>query len=249
MANKFIDNNGLSYFWTKIKALFAGKVDKVDGKGLSTNDYTDAEQTKLNGIEAGANKTTVDSALSTSSTNPVQNKVINTALGNKVDKVSGKGLSANDFTNAHLDKLNNLPTSAEMSQVFLQGAKVDGVQQPVSAGVLNIDLSNYAKKSDIGSAFYYGGSIEAGDLAGVELQSAKEGTIFNVATEFTTTDLFAEGAGKTYPAGTNIIRTDSTGIAGAKYDVLSGFVDLSPYMKSADMVALSNSEIDTILAS
>lgn len=32
------------------------KVDKVDGKGLSTNDYTTAEKTKLQGIEEGANK-------------------------------------------------------------------------------------------------------------------------------------------------------------------------------------------------
>ena len=32
----------------------AKKVDKVDGKGLSTNDYTTAEKTKLNGIAAGA---------------------------------------------------------------------------------------------------------------------------------------------------------------------------------------------------
>lgn len=32
------------------------KVDKEDGKGLSTNDYTDTEKSKLNGIEAGANK-------------------------------------------------------------------------------------------------------------------------------------------------------------------------------------------------
>lgn len=30
------------------------KVDKVDGKGLSSNDYTTAEKTKLNGIAAGA---------------------------------------------------------------------------------------------------------------------------------------------------------------------------------------------------
>jgi hypothetical protein len=32
----------------------SGKVDKVTGKGLSTNDYTTAEQTKLAGIPAGA---------------------------------------------------------------------------------------------------------------------------------------------------------------------------------------------------
>lgn len=33
----------------------SGKVDKVAGKGLSTNDYTTAEKTKLAGIAAGAN--------------------------------------------------------------------------------------------------------------------------------------------------------------------------------------------------
>ena len=36
--------------------LFANKVDKVSGKGLSTNDYTTAEKTKLSGIETGAQK-------------------------------------------------------------------------------------------------------------------------------------------------------------------------------------------------
>lgn len=34
----------------------SGKVDKVTGKGLSTNDYTTAEKTKLAGIAEGANK-------------------------------------------------------------------------------------------------------------------------------------------------------------------------------------------------
>jgi hypothetical protein len=50
--------------------------------------FTSALLTKLNGIATGATKTTVDSALSGSSTNPVQNKVINTALGNKAPLAS-----------------------------------------------------------------------------------------------------------------------------------------------------------------
>ena len=87
------------------------KVDKVTGKGLSTNDYTTDEKNKLAGIAAGANKTVVDSALSSSSANPVQNSVINTALGNKVDKVSGKGLSTNDFTGTYKTALDNLNTT------------------------------------------------------------------------------------------------------------------------------------------
>ena len=42
-----------------------------------------SDKTKLDGIATGANKTTVDSALSSTSTNPVQNKVINSALTGK----------------------------------------------------------------------------------------------------------------------------------------------------------------------
>lgn len=44
---------------------------------------------KLQGIAAGANKTVVDSTLSTSSTNPVQNKVIKAALEGKADSDTG----------------------------------------------------------------------------------------------------------------------------------------------------------------
>lgn len=41
------------------------KVDKVDGKGLSTNDYTTTEKNKLAGIDSGANKYTLPTASST----------------------------------------------------------------------------------------------------------------------------------------------------------------------------------------
>ena len=37
------------------------KVDKVTGKGLSTEDYTTAEKTKLSGIQAGAEVNEVNS--------------------------------------------------------------------------------------------------------------------------------------------------------------------------------------------
>lgn len=53
MANKYLDKNGLLYFWQKVKGTF---VTKEDGKGLSTNDFTNELKTKLDGIEAGATK-------------------------------------------------------------------------------------------------------------------------------------------------------------------------------------------------
>ena len=61
------------------------KVDKVEGKGLSSNDFTNSEKNKLANIAEGANKTVVDDALSATSTNPVQNKVVKAALDNKSD--------------------------------------------------------------------------------------------------------------------------------------------------------------------
>ena len=50
---KFLDTNGLLYFWGKIKEVF---VAKEAGKGLSTNDFTDAEKSKLANISEGANE-------------------------------------------------------------------------------------------------------------------------------------------------------------------------------------------------
>ncbi len=67
-----------------ISSLSSTKVDKVSGMGLSSNDFTTTLLNKLNGIEAGATATVIDSSLSTSSTNPVRNSVISTKV-NSID--------------------------------------------------------------------------------------------------------------------------------------------------------------------
>lgn len=73
-----------------INTALDSKVDKITGKGLSTNDYTTDEKTKLSGIEAGANKTIVDSTLSNTSTNPVQNKIIKANIDEINTRISWK---------------------------------------------------------------------------------------------------------------------------------------------------------------
>lgn len=62
MAIEYLDKAGVTYLIGKIKTLLSGKVDKVTGKELSTNDYTTAEKTKLSGIAEGANKYTLPTA-------------------------------------------------------------------------------------------------------------------------------------------------------------------------------------------
>lgn len=76
----FLDGSGVARLWEHIVYKLGNKVDKEIGKGLSTNDYTTTEKNKLAGIAEGANKTIVDSALSSTSTDPVQNKVVNAAI-------------------------------------------------------------------------------------------------------------------------------------------------------------------------
>lgn len=52
---KYLDTTGLTYLWGRLKSYF---VAQEEGKGLSTNDYTSAEKSKLAGIASGANNYT-----------------------------------------------------------------------------------------------------------------------------------------------------------------------------------------------
>lgn len=58
---------------------------------------------------------TIDAAPTDGSTNPVQSGGVYTALSGKVDVESGKGLSANDFTDALKSKLDGIASGAEVN--------------------------------------------------------------------------------------------------------------------------------------
>ena len=51
---KFLDENGLLYYHGKNKEALAKKVDKVDGKVLSSNDYTNEDKNKLASVANNA---------------------------------------------------------------------------------------------------------------------------------------------------------------------------------------------------
>lgn len=82
---KFLTLDGLKYYHNRSKEVF---VAQEDGKGLSSNDFTDALLNKLNGIATGATRIIVDSAVNANSTNPVQNKVITAAVNLKAPLAS-----------------------------------------------------------------------------------------------------------------------------------------------------------------
>lgn len=132
----------------QIQTLLNGKVDKVEGSRL----ITDAEGTKLSGIEEGAQVNVINSinesefSLDESKTLSVlsipQSKVSNliTDLGNKVDKVAGKGLSSNDFTDSLLQKLNGITAGAQVN--IIDAIKINGTSLEVTEKVVNIPGAN-----------------------------------------------------------------------------------------------------------
>lgn len=71
-----------------ITAALNGKASTAVAAQSAPGLMSAADKTKLDGVEAGANKTVVDTALSDTSTNPVQNKVIKAYVDSKA---SGSG--------------------------------------------------------------------------------------------------------------------------------------------------------------
>lgn len=129
----------------------------------------------------------------------------------KVDKVSGKQLSTEDYTTAEKTKLGGIAEGAQVN--VIETVKVDGSPLAVESKAVNIDLSAYAKKADLSTAYVYKGSVD--DTSGLP-KDANAGDVYNINNQFTYN-------GKVYPAGTNVAWN------GTAWDPLGGTVDLSGY--------------------
>lgn len=122
----------------------ATKVDAVEGKGLSTNDFTDElkNQIRLNQQEA---QEIEKNALKLDGIADEQGAVktyIDDGLAGKVDAVEGKGLSTNDFTDEAKGKIDNLQQNFEFIDEALAG-KVDAVE---GKGLSTNDFTDELKK-------------------------------------------------------------------------------------------------------
>lgn len=197
-----------------------------------------------------------DSALSVTSENPVQNKVITTALNNKVDSSSLASVATsgaysdltgtptipaaqiqsdwNQTDDSALDYIKNKPNISE-------GVIVDQAYDPVSTNAQSGVAVSEAVSTALSSTYRPAGSVSFANLG--QLVVANEGKVYNVNESFTTTIDFVDGLGATYPAGTNvvIINVGTTASPEYKYDVLSGFVDLSAYATTASLATVATS--------
>jgi len=218
-TKKYLDDNGLLYLWGKLKAAF-----------LSAVSY-DTTNKKIQVTKNGTATDVVTAA------KIVQDGGAITDVSDKADKVAGA-------TSGHfpaLDSNGNLYDSGKAATDFAAPATT-------LAGYGITDAYTKTEVDGKLSATYKPAGSAASVAALGELIAANEGKVYNMTSSFTTTADFVEGAGKTHPAGTNVVIIDS-GSGVYKYDVLSGFVDLSGYVQSSDLVAITNAEIDTIVAS
>ena len=162
----FVTDSILKTALGKIKAWGEGKyVAQETGKGLSSNDYTSAEKTKLSGIAEGANKYVHPSYTAQKSglykvTVDASGHVSATTAVAKTD-ITGLGIPAQDTTYADATtsthglmsaadktKLDGVATGAQANKI--ESVKVNGTAlTPDSSKAVNVDLSAYAKSADV----------------------------------------------------------------------------------------------------
>ena len=158
-----------------------GKVDAVEGKGLSANDYTDAEKSKLAGIAAGAqvNPTPIAPATATESGMFADAYWTQQDLAGKADKVA----NATSGDLASLDENGNLTDSGNMvAGAFTAGSFIGG------AGGLGFQLSSTSEVVE----------LYVNDGGGKILKfPLREGTLAvqdDIAPTFDETDTYDNGA-------------------------------------------------------
>lgn len=120
-----------------IRDLLDEKVDKVEGKGLSANDFTDTLKNKLNGIASGAEVNVQSDWNETNSSSDayVKNKPEN--LVQDADYVH----TDNNFTDTLKNKLDNIASGAEVNAI--ETVKVNGTAlTPDSNRAVNVPAAN-----------------------------------------------------------------------------------------------------------
>jgi hypothetical protein len=134
---------------------------KGGGSGGTTNYEALNNKPKVNNVELTGNKSLGDlginiptktseltndssyvnqTTLNTTLANYTNTTALNQLLADKVDKESGKGLSANDFTNTLKDKLDGIESSAEVNKI--DSISVNGVAQTISSKAVNLDVAS-----------------------------------------------------------------------------------------------------------
>ena len=160
----FVTDSILKTALGKIKAWGEGKfVAKETGKGLSTNDYTNADKTKLNGVATGAQANKIESVkVNGTALTPDSSKAVNVDLSAyaKSDAVNSQIATAvSGITQIDYTVVDSLPSTGKKGVIYLVANSGTGTNiydeyiyinsKFEKLGSREMDLSSYAKKTDI----------------------------------------------------------------------------------------------------
>ena len=124
VTSKIAEHNAVS---SAHKELFAEKVDKEAGKGLSANDYTSTEKNKLGTIESGAQVNVIESVSVNAIPLTPSEKSVNIIVPTKTSDLNNDSSFPSDAGYVHTD---NNYTSAEKSKLagIKAGAQVNTIE-------------------------------------------------------------------------------------------------------------------------
>lgn len=238
MAVKILTDNGLEYFVEKLDTKFDTKVDKVSGKGLSTNDYTDTEKAKLADISDKAQVNVIEGVKVNGSPLTVTDKAVNIDLSGYVLKTDMTSVMHYVGTVA---TASDLPTSGnEVGDVYNvedSGANYawNGTSWDQLGGAVN--LTGYYTKDEVDTAL-------AGKSDTNHTHSAVSSTAngFMTPTQLAKLNNIEDGANKTVVDTT--ITVDGTNPVQGK----AIYNALASKLNSADLVAITTAEIDQMMA-
>jgi len=249
---KYLDYDGLVYYHSKVKTALNNKVDKVSGKGLSTNDFTNAYKTKLDGIATGAQVNVIEGITVNSTAVPLTNKIANLTIPTKLTDLTNDGNFVTDANYVHTDN-NYTTTDKNKLAGIASGAEVN-VQSDWSVTSTSSDayiknkptkVSQFTNDSGFQNATQVQNAINAAlaDITGIEFQivqtlpsTGEKGVIYLVPNSGSGNNSYDEYIWITNGSTSRFEKIGTTD------------VDLSGYVLYTDLVAITNSEIDTIVA-
>lgn len=177
--------------------------------------------------------------------------VLNTSDGNFQTVIGlcndNKADTLFEVGNGTYETVDNTTTATSRSnafEVYLDGHAELQVQGTTDNSVVIKKYLNDTIASQVSSVYKAKGSI-ANISALAAPNKAYEGFVYNIETEFTTTANFIDGAGKVYPAGTNVVCINTTGTT-YKWDVLAGMIDLSSYVTNEKLTSVLANKQDNL---
>lgn len=117
-------------------AAVGNKVDKIEGKGLSTNDYTTAEKNKLGGIAAGAQVNVIESIKVNGQAQAIDSKGVNITVPTGALASKSKVAEA-DLETTLASKINGKANASDLADIATSGNVNDLIQTPGDLLILN----------------------------------------------------------------------------------------------------------------